>query len=186
MLPKATAAAVASLPAGAPPIWALIESAAGLRDAVGLAAAPAVELLALGTVDLALDLDLQPTDGQLELHVPRATLTIASRAAGLRAPLDGVCLAARDDDLVRAEAAHARALGMGGKLCIHPAQIAPVRQAFAPSATAVDRARRIVAAFETAEANGEGAISLDGELVDRPVVNQARSVLRAANEELNR
>jgi citrate lyase subunit beta/citryl-CoA lyase len=183
MLPKATAAAVAALPAAAPPVWALIESAAGLRDAHQVAAAPAVELLALGTVDLALDLDLRETPDQTELHVPRATLAIASRGAGLRAPLDGVCVAVRDEGLLRVEAARARALGMGGKLCIHPAQLEPVREAFMPSAAALERARRIVAAFETAEAGGEGAISLDGELVDKPVVNQARAILRAAKEE---
>jgi citrate lyase subunit beta / citryl-CoA lyase len=183
MLPKASAASIDSLPAGVPPVWALIETAAGIRDVDAVAAAQAVEVLALGTVDLALDLGLEETAGQDEFLLPRAALAVASRAAGLRSPFDGVCVAVRDEELLRTEAARARSLGMGGKLCIHPAQLGPVREAFAPTTAAVERAREIVSAFEMAEASGEGAISLDGELVDKPVVDKARAILRAAEEE---
>lgn len=183
VLPKATPEAVDALGEDGPAVWALIETAAGLRSAYETAIRSRVEMLLLGTVDLALDLRLMPHRDQVELLQPRASVVIDSRAAGIGAPLDGVCTRTEDDDLLQRESLLARSLGFAGKMCIHPRQLPGIHAAFAPSPEDLDWARRVVEAYETASSEGVGAIAVAGELVDRPVVNQARRLLGAANEE---
>jgi len=183
VLPKATAESVASLGPDGVPIWALIETARGLREAYEIACFSRVELLLLGTVDLALDLSLSPLRDQEELLHARSSLVIDSRAAEISAPLDGVCVEIRDPDLLLEESKRAEALGFGGKTCIHPRQLDAIHATFAASQAQIDHARRVVAAYESAVATGSGAISLDGQLVDKPVVEQARKILRAASKE---
>lgn len=182
VLPKATSADVAALGGEGPPIWALVESAAGLRGAHALARAPRVELLALGSVDLALELNLEVGAEQLELLHARSQLVLDARAGGLRAPLDGVCTRVGDDALLQWECAHARALGFGGKLCVHPRQLESVARAFAPAAERLQWAHDVLAAYEAAGRAGEGAVALDGEMIDLPVVERARRLLRGAGE----
>src|SRR5579871_4527182 len=129
VLPKATAAALEAIGAGGPPVVALIESAAGLRDVRAIAAHPAVGALMLGSVDLSADLGLTPRADGLELLYARSALVVESAAAGIRPPFDGVHLDVRDLEGLAAHARLARSLGMGGKACIHPAQIAVVHDA---------------------------------------------------------
>lgn len=181
VVPKASPAAVDAAARAGRPVVALVEDARGIRDANLLAAHPAVVALALGSADLAASLAISPRADGIELLYPRSRLVVASAAAGLRAPVDGPCLAVRDDAAVERETRAACALGLRGKLCIHPAQIAAVHRALAPTREELEHARRVVAAWEETEAAGEAIAVVDGTLVDLPVAARARAVI-AANE----
>ena len=103
---------------------------------------------------------------------PRSRLAVASAAAGIAPPVDGPSLHLDAPEQLRDECRHVRALGFGGKLCIHPAQVAVVAEAFAPSADEIAWARRVIEA-----ADGAGAVAVDGRMVDEPVVERARQLL---------
>jgi citrate lyase subunit beta/citryl-CoA lyase len=168
------------LAAGSVALLALIETAKGLREVDAIArAAPRLRRLAFGAVDFANDLGTAVEEDSVVSAV-RLALACASRAAGLEPPIDAPQLAIHDDDRLRAAAVRAKAQGFAGKLCIHPAQIGIVNETFAPTATEVERARRIVAAFDRAEREGVAALSVDGEMVDYPVVERARRTLNLA------
>ena len=117
------------------PVWALVESARGVNRVADIARIPGVERLSFGALDLALDLDLLDGHAGAEaiLDQARYAMVLQSRVAGLPAPLAGVCPAIKDSDAVTRAAERARAMGFGGMLCIHPAQIEPVHRAFAPT-----------------------------------------------------
>ena len=174
VLPKAeTADGVEAVRARLPErcaVVALVETARGLEGAE--AVARAADRVAFGSVDFAEDLGCAQTSRAL-LHA-RARLVMAARLAGGPPPLDGVTLAARDADAVAADAADAAELGFGGKLLIHPAQVAPARAAFRPDAAQVDWARRVMAL------DGTGAAMVDGAMVDAPVLARARRILASA------
>lgn len=180
VLPKATPQAVQALGPGGPPILALVETAAGLRQAYEIACERRVFALALGAADLGAEIGLEPRTDGLELLYPRSKLVIDSAAAGLRPPFDVVHLAVRDREGLEAECLLARSLGFRGKLCIHPAQVPVVNRVFAPTPEEVAWAERVVAAFEEGVAAGRGAVGLDGAMVDLPVVERARQVLAEA------
>jgi citrate lyase beta subunit len=180
VLPKATPDAVAELPADAPPVVAVVETAWGVKRAYETASAPPVAALALGAVDLALELGLEPRPDGQEVLLARSQLVLDSAAAGLRAPFDLVHLETRDPEGLEHECRLARSLGFRGKLCIHPAQVEIVNRVFSPSAEDVERARRIVEAYERGAAEGRGAVALDGEMVDLPVVERAKGILAEA------
>lgn len=157
---------------GGIPVIGLIETARGLADARAIAAVDGVVRLAFGSVDFCADLGC---DHLRDVLLPaRFELVLASRLAGIEAPIDGVTTALDDADLCEKDARHARALGMGGKLCIHPRQVAAVERAFRPSEADLTWARRVVA-------SGEGAVSLDGAMVDEPVRARARAIIAAAS-----
>lgn len=180
VLPKATPAAVAALGPVGPPVIALVETAQGLRLAYETAAASRVEALALGAVDLGLELGLEPrADGQ-EVLFARSKLVLDSAAAGIRGPFDLVHVDVRDTAGLEAECRLARSLGLRGKSCIHPAQLELVNAVFAPSDGELERARRVVDAYERGAAQGRGAVALDGEMIDLPVVERARRLLAEA------
>ncbi len=180
MLPKsetpAQVAAVARALAPGTGVIALVETVRGILDARTLAAAPGVARLAFGSVDFQLDAGIQG-EGE-ELLYARSRLVLASRAAGILPPVDGVTTDLDNPERIAADVDRARRLGFGGKLCIHPKQVEPVNTGFAPSAREVAWARKVV---EAAGAAGAGAIRLDGELVDRPVVERANAILRQAD-----
>lgn len=172
---------VRGMPAGTLDLMPIVETAAGIEALPGLACACArVRRLAFGGADYTADLGLAWSAGEDELAYARARLVHASRAAGLEPPIDTVVTQVRDADRCRASAQRARALGFGGKLCIHPDQVPIVHAAFTPDAAELDRARRIIDAFEVAETSGSASIQLDGEFVDYPVVERARRVLALA------
>ena len=106
----------------------------------------------------------------------RAHMVLAARAAGALA-IDTIYTDLSDAAGLLAEARQARQMGYSGKLIIHPAQIEPVHRAFTPTEEEVAHARRVVAAFEVAEAQGEGVIALDRQMIDAPVVARARELL---------
>ena len=192
MLPKAEAAAeiaavcwaLDQLEAGqdrTTEVVPLVETARGLCDVDRISWGRRVRQLAFGTVDYALELGLEGPAGEEAVDHARHALVTASRAAGLQPPIDGVTLAARDAEVTGRDAARARALGFGGKLAIHPAQVEPIRLAFRPNAADLDWARAVVDAFAAAEASGSGAILVRDRLVDRPVLLQAQRVLERAS-----
>lgn len=180
VLPKATPDAVAELPADAPPVVAVVETARGVKHAYETASAPPVAALALGAVDLSLELGLEPRPDGQEVLLARSQLVLDSAAAGIRAPFDLVHLETQDPEGLERECRLARSLGFRGKLCIHPAQVEIVNRVFSPSAEDVERARRIVEAYERGAAEGRGAVALDGEMVDLPVVERAKGILAEA------
>jgi citrate lyase beta subunit len=180
VVPKATPDAVAELPREGPPVVAIVESARGLKRAHETASAPRVAALALGAVDLGLELGLEPRPDGQEVLFARSQLVLDSAAAGIRAPFDLVHLDTRDADGLERECRLARSLGFRGKLCIHPAQIEIVNRVFSPSEGELECARRVVDVYERGAAEGRGAVALDGEMVDLPVVERARQVLAQA------
>ncbi|RNM12639.1 HpcH/HpaI aldolase/citrate lyase family protein [Nocardioides pocheonensis] len=161
-------------------VVALVESARGLLGAGAIAAAPGVRRMALGNVDLASALGVDPND-RTTLLAARSMLVLASSAAGLTGPVDGVTTMIDDVELIRSDADHAASLGFRGKLCIHPRQVAAAAQGFAPTAAQVAWAERVV---ETGAQGGARAV--DGAMVDRPVEVRARDILcRAQRRPVN-
>ncbi|MER5648081.1 CoA ester lyase [Streptosporangium sp. NPDC002524] len=175
MLPKAEspediASLVDRLPRGNG-VVPLVETATGILGARGLCAAPGVVRPAFGSVDLAAQLGVDPGDRTALLHA-RSALVLAAASAGVAAPLDGVTTSVGEYATAVADAEHAARLGFTGKLCVHPRQVEPVRAAFAPSAEALRWAEAVVAA-----AAGGGVSTLDGQMIDKPVVERARRLL---------
>ncbi|MBM7365705.1 HpcH/HpaI aldolase/citrate lyase family protein [Gordonia hydrophobica] len=160
-------------------VIALIETARGILAAPEIAAVPGVVRLAVGTFDLAAQLGVDPTDHEA-LTASRGALVLASAAAGLAGPLDGVTAAVDDADRIAADAAHARRLGFAGKLCIHPRQLAPTIAAFAPTDDEVAWAHRIMEAVEADEETADGVIVVAGQMVDKPVIDRAERILQRA------
>jgi len=157
-------------------ILALIESASGIAQVEAIAAAHRVERLVFGTLDFALDLDLDIAQDNEPLAHAASRLAIASRVAGLAAPVAGVTPQIDDETRLLTDLAWSRRHGLSAKLCIHPKQVAPIHAGLAPSASALDWARRVLAA----EAASPGAARLDGRMIDRPVVRQAQRTLQRA------
>jgi citrate lyase subunit beta / citryl-CoA lyase len=155
-------------------VIALVETARGIERVEPIARS-GISRIMFGSADFLADIDAAPH--REVLAYPRARLVVASRSAGLPAPVDGPCLATDDVEAVEEEARDARRLGMGGKLCIHPSQVAPVHQVFHPSADERTWAEGVLRA--AAEAGG-GAFRFDGHMVDGPVVARARSILERA------
>jgi len=178
VLPKATASAVDAVARRIDlPIVAIVETAVGLREAFAIASHDSVRALMLGAVDLGLQLGLEPRDDGHEILFARSALVVDSAAAGLRGPVDRVWVDVRDGQGLARDCAAGRSLGFRGKALVHPDQIAPTHEAFAPSADELRRAREIVAAYERAEADGRGVVALAGEMIDAPVVERARELL---------
>lgn len=177
MVPKAeSVAGLADVANAAGPcaLLPLIESVAGLDAANALAAGPQVLRLAFGHLDFQADAGLACGADESELVPVRLALVLASRRAMLPAPVDGISPGTQDTAQLASDAARGRRGGFGGKLCIHPAQVAVVNAAFTPSAAEIDWAHRVVAGFSAA---GGGVFSLDGRMVDAPVLLLAQRTL---------
>ncbi|MEW5952906.1 MAG: CoA ester lyase [Bacillota bacterium] len=158
-----------------------LESPRGIQNAPEIAAAcPRVKRLAFGGNDYTTDTGTYYSTTGEELFYARSRLVAAAGAAGIEAPLDTVCPFIKDVTALREDALRARRLGMGGKLVIHPAQIGPANEVFSPTEAEVATARKIVAAFEEAEAGGAGVIQVEGKMIEYPVARRARQILRAA------
>jgi citrate lyase subunit beta/citryl-CoA lyase len=165
---------------GARAILPLIETAQGFAQAQALSGAKGVQRLMFGSIDFQLDLGI---DGEgEELLFFRSQLVLQSRVAGIQPPVDGVTVAIDDADQLRADTLRARRLGFGGKLCIHPKQVAGVNAHFSPSEQDIAWAQRVLQA--AAAANG-AAVALDGKMVDLPVIRKAREIASEAERRKN-
>jgi citrate lyase subunit beta/citryl-CoA lyase len=159
-------------------LMGIIETARGLVGVDEIAAASArLSRLMFGAVDLAADMGIEMDDSGGATAQARFAIARASRAARLHAPLDTAFTDIADPDALRATSLRARALGYSGKTCIHPSQVAVVNEVFSTSAAELAWARKVVIAFEEAEAQGLAAFKLDGEMIDYPVVERARKLL---------
>ena len=154
----------------------LIESLAGLDAVDLLGRTPQVVRLAFGHLDFQLDLGMRCSAEETELVPVRLALVAASRRAQLPAPVDGVTTDARNAERASSDARRGRDFGFGAKLCIHPDQVGVVNEAFSASAAEIAWARRVVDAARLHEAK---AFSLDGRMVDLPVIRLAERILRA-------
>jgi citrate lyase subunit beta / citryl-CoA lyase len=167
--PDDVAAVASALPPGIGVI-ALVESARGVVAADDIARGP-VSRLIFGSADYLTDIGAAPS--ARVLAYPRSRLVVASRAAGLPAPVDGPALITGAENAVRADAEEAKALGMGAKLCIHPAQVAVVNDVFGASEGERRWARGVLAEAE----HRSGAFVVEGSMVDEPVLARARQLL---------
>lgn len=179
VLPKAEDAAGVGAVAGVlrpgSGLIALIESAAGLAAMRQIAAVPGVQRLAFGSIDAQLDLGMQCGPEEEELLSLRVEMVLASRLAGIAAPVDGVTPGFDDEALLARMVQRARRLGFGAKLCIHPRQVEVVRRSFLPSEQELAWAAEVMAAVRASDG---GAISLKGRMIDRPLILQAEQFLR--------
>jgi citrate lyase subunit beta/citryl-CoA lyase len=156
-------------------VVALIETARGLLDAPRIAAVPGVARLAFGSFDLAAELAVDPTDREALLGA-RTALVLASAAAGLPGPVDGVTAGIDNPAMVSDDARYGRRLGFTGKLCIHPKQLYALAEALRPTAEERVWAENVVAASAQS-----GVAVVNGEMVDRPVIDRAYRILRQFN-----
>jgi citrate lyase subunit beta/citryl-CoA lyase len=175
--PEAVATVAAALPGTG--VIPLVETAAGVLAAPAVSAAAGVVRTAFGNVDLAAQLGVDPAD-HLVLQQARQTLVLAAAAAGIGAPVDGVTTAVHDAGALLDDLQYAVRLGFTAKLCVHPRQVQPARVALRPTPEQLEWARTVVARAE------ESVAVLDGQMIDKPVVDRALALLSRAGHEAPR
>lgn len=169
----------ADLVPGSIVVFPSVESAAALLDAPRIARAPRVAGLVFGSEDFSADLGL-PVRREAEaadLLYARSAVVVAAVAAG-KSAIDGIWSDFKDAAGLRADALRGRRLGFSGRQCIHPDQVAIVNEVFAPTDEEIAHARRVMAAYEEGLSRGMGAVALDGEMLDPPIVERARRIIR--------
>ncbi|MFC8177342.1 HpcH/HpaI aldolase/citrate lyase family protein [Rhodococcus sp. NPDC057297] len=157
---------------------ALIETGKGLLALPAIATGPRLRFLQIGEVDLAADLSIEPGGDGRALLFARSQVVVASAAAGLEPPLAAVSVEFRDTDAFAADTVELRRLGFRGRACIHPAQVAPARDAFVPTSEAVQEAEEILEAL--ARATSGVGVDKNGRLIDEAVARSARRVVHYA------
>ena len=176
------AESAAGLPPGQIKVIPWIENARAVLTALELAtSSPRIEAIAFGAEDYTDDMGIQRTDAGEELEFARATVAVAARAAGIGS-LDTPFVQFRDEDGLRRDLQISRRMGFTGRFAIHPAQIPTINEAFAPAPDEVAYATRVVDAWDEAESQGRGSLSLDGRMIDVPVVKRARNPLAIAEQ----
>lgn len=161
----------------------IIESGLGVINAYAVAKASSRNVsLAIGLEDYTADIGVQRTAEGRESFFARSMLVNAARAAGIQA-IDTVFSDVNDMDGLRESVLEAKSIGFDGKGCIHPRQIAVVHTAFAPQEKEIEKARKIVLAFEEAEKKGVGVVSLGSKMIDPPVVKRALKTIDMALKE---
>lgn len=169
----------AALLAAGKPLWAMMETAAGMLNAAAIAAHPAVVGMVMGTNDLAGELGSRPRPDRLGLQAGLGLCLLAARAFD-RVIVDGVYNAYLDDAGLRAECEQGRDLGFDGKTLIHPAQVTVANAVFSPSAAEIALAHRQIAALVAAQAQGQGVAVLDGKIVENLHIVAAERLLARA------
>ena len=160
-------------------VW--IETALAVVNAYAIcAASPRTVAVAFGAEDFTADMGIQRSDDDTEVDYPRRAVCVAARAAGVLA-LDTPYFSFRDPEGLTRDVLASRRYGFRGKFAIHPDQVDIINEGFGPSSAEIETARRVVAAYEEAERAGRGATSLDGKLIDVPVVKRARDLLERAS-----
>ena len=163
------------------PVIGGVETALGVADARSLLAHDVISAGYFGAEDFIADLGGVRTASNDEVAYARAQVALAGRLADVTV-IDQIVADFTDDDRCRRECLQARAMGYGGKLCIHPSQVAIANEAFLPSSEEIDRARRLLEAYDDAKAQGVASVALEGQMVDEPVARQARRVLAQADD----
>jgi len=158
----------------------IVETALGLSRIEEIAAAPRVRRVSFGAGDFTLDTAMRWSPGNEGVLWGRIRVVIASRAAGLDAPLDTVFPDLADREGFTRDAEMGKKLGFQGKSCIHPSQVEMANRIFSPSAEEVEEARCLVEAFEHALAEGSASIQVAGQFVDYPVAERARRIVDLA------
>ncbi|KAF5025748.1 hypothetical protein F66182_2170 [Fusarium sp. NRRL 66182] len=165
-------------------IIALIESARAVMDLHQICkASPYLSGFIFAAEDFALDLSLTRTPSLTEFLYARSAIVTAARAAGLPSAIDLVCTSYKGEkglETLEEECAGGKSMGFNGKQCIHPSQVQVVQRMFAPDQYEVEWATRISIADEKASASGRGAWTLDGKMIDAPVVGKANAVITKA------
>ncbi|MAY34031.1 MAG: CoA ester lyase [Donghicola eburneus] len=161
------------------PLWAMMETPAGMLNAAEIAAHPRMAGFVMGTNDLAKELKCRFRADRLPMLTSLQLCLLAGRAEGIPV-IDGVYNAFKDDEGLQAECDQGRDMGFDGKTLIHPAQVAITNAAFAPTEAEIDLAQRQIAAFEEAEANGLGVAVVDGKIVENLHIVTARETLAKA------
>ena len=157
-----------------------IETAMAIVNAYEIcAASPRIVGVAFGAEDFTNDMAIERTEGESEIDYPRKVICVAARAADVLA-LDTPYFSFRDSDGLKKNSFEAKGYGFRGKFAIHPAQVDIINESFSPSSDEIENARRVIAAFEEAERSGRGSTSLDGKVIDVPVVKRARQLLESA------
>ena len=136
--------------------------------------------MAFGAEDFTNDMGIERSDTGEEVLVPRSLVPVAARAANV-ASLDSPFVLFQDPDALRADAKRARQMGYTGKFAIHPSQLDIINEVFSPSPEQIAYARKIMEAWEQAEAEGRGSLAMDGRMVDVPVVKRAQNLLAFAD-----
>lgn len=155
----------------------ILESGRGILKALEIAeASPNNVALAIGLEDYTADLGVPRTDEGKESFFARGMLVNAARAAGLQA-IDTVYSDVGNEEGLRASVLEAKVLGFDGKGCIHPRQIKPLHEAFAPTAAEIDKAKKIELAFNKAQEQGLGVVALGNKMIDPPVVKRAQQTI---------
>jgi citrate lyase subunit beta/citryl-CoA lyase len=173
MLPKASVEGVVAVVAvlgERTRVVVLLETASGILGAASICRSANVIRAAFGSIDLGTEIGVDPDDREA-LHHARSLMVLASAAGGIAPPLDGVTTDVTAAEPARADAAYAARLGFGGKLCIHPVQVAAVNAAFDPGPDQIAWARAVLAA------TGDGAAKVGGHMIDAPVLERARRII---------
>jgi len=164
------------------PMWfmPILESALGIENAFAIAkAAESIAALTIGLEDYTADLGVAKTQSGAESLYARQRLVNAARAAGVQA-IDSVYGDVGNLEGLRTWALNSRAMGFGGMGCVHPMQIPSIHEAFAPTSTEIEKAKKIVAAYENAQEKGLGVVSLGSKMIDAPVVQRAIKLIAQA------
>lgn len=174
MLPKADAASLTATHEALPnhPLIALIETVKGFKELELVAKVPRLTRIAFGSIDFGTETGI--TDEANAMTAIRTQIIVESCFANLEPPIDGVSVGFKDNAQMEKDAFRSRQLGFGGKLCIHPKQVFAVNKSFQPDSAQVDWARRVIAAMESSDG---GATTVDGKMVDKPVVIQAHRIM---------
>jgi len=160
-------------------VFVLIETAAGVLRAEGIAAADPTDAVLFGAEDLAADLGATRTDAGTEVLYAREHVVLAASAAGVDA-VDTVFTDFEDEAGLAEETRFALELGYDGKIAIHPAQVPVINEAFTPDRERVEWARRVLAAREAADEAGRGVFEVDGEMIDAPLIARAERIAERA------
>jgi len=137
--------------------------------------------VAFGAADYTLSMGIEMTPDAAELNYPRARMAVACRAAEIDPPIESpYMIDIKDITGLETDTHRSKQLGFQGRLCVHPNQVGPCNEIYSPSSAEIEQARKIVQAFEEAEASGQAAIQMDGKFIDYPVVERSRMILQLA------
>jgi citrate lyase subunit beta/citryl-CoA lyase len=158
----------------------ILESASGILNSLEIAKASKNNVaIAMGLEDYTADIGVERTNQGRESLFARSQVVNAARSAGIQA-IDTVFSDVNDEDALRESVREAKEIGFDGKGCIHPRQIKPIHEEFAPTEPEIEKAKKIVRAFYEAEARGLGVVSLGSKMIDPPIVKRAQNIINLA------